>query len=44
MGYHCDSCGEELHLDPNGYFVGKDETSDCEEELSGHTWCGLVGI
>jgi len=43
MGYFCDSCKEELHLDENGFFVGKDNTSDCSADPLGHLWNGQVG-
>lgn len=33
----CDSCGQEVHPDDNGYWVGADETSDCPESDRGHT-------
>ena len=33
----CDSCGEELRPDRNGWWVGADETSDCPKSDDGHT-------
>lgn len=34
----CDHCDLPLHKDSNGYWVGPDETSDCDTSpLSGHT-------
>ncbi|QFP95389.1 hypothetical protein SEA_YUUY_61 [Microbacterium phage YuuY] len=44
MPYLCDHCEEELHTDRNGYFVGRDNTSDCAEDPNGHTWEGRTGL
>ena len=44
MGYTCDHCGEELHRDSNGYFVGKDETSDCSMTAAGHRYNGKESL
>ena len=44
MGYRCDSCHQSLEIDSNGYFVGKDGTSDCSMSDEGHTWEGRQGI
>lgn len=39
----CDSCGQELHSDRAGYWVGPDETSDCPvDDRRGHTVNGEI--
>ena len=32
----CDHCGQPLHHDINGWWVGSDETSDCPSSPRGH--------
>jgi hypothetical protein len=32
----CDWCGERVHLDGNGWWVGADDASDCPEHEQGH--------
>ncbi|USH44811.1 hypothetical protein SEA_JUANYO_62 [Microbacterium phage Juanyo] len=44
MGYRCDSCHGSIQPDENGFFVGKDGTSDCPMSDGGHTWEGKEGI
>lgn len=38
MNIECDHCGQRLHHDINGWWVGPDETSDCPLNEGGHTW------
>jgi hypothetical protein len=32
----CDHCGEEVHHDANGWWVGEDDSSDCPVGDRGH--------
>lgn len=32
----CDNCGQALHRDDSGWWVGQDETSDCPDNERGH--------
>lgn len=38
----CDHCQLTLHRDSNGYWVGEDETSDCDTSPFGHTVEGAI--
>lgn len=38
----CDHCRQPVHQDRNGYWVGKDETSDCPDNERGHMVNGNI--
>jgi hypothetical protein len=42
MTITCDHCRQPMHHDSNGYWVGDDNTSDCPENMDGHTVNGLI--
>lgn len=42
MDTTCDHCHGPVHRDVNGYWVGADETSECEASPDGHTVDGDI--